>query len=543
MKSEVKLGKRGGFGGYNARDKSTTNRLKVYKSGGKVSRDRTGKIVKNAVFQNTLASGTVARVQPDRRWFGNTRVIGQRQLDSFRDSLQNSLIDPYKIVLRQNKLPLSLLNSKITSKRSHILEVESFESTFGKKATRKRAKLNSSTLEELVNQVAESSDKYDPSKDQLLAPVVAKDKSPDEIFKKGQSKRIWTELYKVIDSADVLIQVLDSRDPLGTRTKYIERFLKKEKPHKQLVFVLNKCDLVPTWVTAKWIRALSAEYPTLAFHASINNPFGKGSLIQLLRQLSRLHSDKKQISVGFFGYPNVGKSSIINTLRKQKVCRVAPIPGETKCWQYITLFKRIFLIDCPGVVYNSGDSETDTVLKGVVRIENLPDPADHVEAVLQRCRAEHLAKHYGVSSWTSHVDFLEQLATKTGKLRKGGEPDIHTAAKIVLHDWQRGKIPFYTLPAGEACDRTTMEASQGKMKIENQSLSAQKGLSCSLVPATSVSPPKIEEDNTGIDWDEVCASVAEPVSLTQATKRDADQPEGTEKRPRTDGEWHSKEHK
>jgi hypothetical protein len=169
-----------------------------------------------------------------------------------------------------------------------------------------------------------------------------------------------------------------------------------------------------------------------------------------------------------------------------------------------------------------------------------------VEAVLQRCRAEHLAKHYGVryafvwhaavvitqlfpSSWTSHVDFLEQLATKTGKLRKGGEPDIHTAAKIVLHDWQRGKIPFYTLPAGEACDRTTMEASQGKMKIENQSLSAQKGLSCSLVPATSVSPPKIEEDNTGIDWDEVCASVAEPVSLTQATKRDADQPEGTEK--------------
>ncbi len=55
-----------------------------------------------------------------------------------------------------------------------------------------------------------------------------------------------------------------------------------------------------------------------------------------------------------------------------QVCKVAPVPGETKVWQYITLMKRIFLIDCPGVVYNkTDDSETDAVLKGVVRVENL----------------------------------------------------------------------------------------------------------------------------------------------------------------------------
>jgi nuclear GTP-binding protein len=111
---------------------------------------------------------------------------------------------------------------------------------------------------------------------------------------------------------------------------------------------------------------LSKEYPTLAFHASITNPFGKGSLIQLLRQFGKLHGDQKQISVGFIGYPNVGKSSIINTLKKKKVCKVAPIPGETKVWQYITLMRKIYLIDCPGVVYNVGDSEDDIILKGVV---------------------------------------------------------------------------------------------------------------------------------------------------------------------------------
>lgn len=137
-------------------------------------------------------------------------------------------------------------------------------------------------------------------------------------------------MQKVIDSSDVVVHVLDSRDPLGTRCRNVETYLKKEAAHKHLIFVLNKCDLVPTWATAKWVRILSQEYPTLAFHASVNNSFGKGALIQLLRQFSKLHSDKKQISVGFIGYPNTGKSSIINTLRKKKVCDVAPIPGETK---------------------------------------------------------------------------------------------------------------------------------------------------------------------------------------------------------------------
>lgn len=57
-------------------------------------------------------------------------------------------------------------------------------------------------------------------------------------------------------------------------------------------------------VQSKWIKHLSKDRPTLAFHASINHSFGKGSLITLLRQFAKLHKDKKQISVGFIGYPN-----------------------------------------------------------------------------------------------------------------------------------------------------------------------------------------------------------------------------------------------
>ena len=195
---------------------------------------------------------------------------------------------------------------------------------------------------------------------------------------------------------------------------------------------------------------LSTEYPTLAFHASITNPFGKGALIQLLRQFGQLHSDKKQISVGFIGYPNVGKSSIINTLRSKKVCNVAPIPGQTKVWQYITLFKRIFLIDCPGVVYPSpNDSESDIVLKGVVRIENLKTPQDYIQDVLDRVKHEYIVNTYGVDNWEDYEDFLAKYAQKTGKLLKGGEPDLSTSAKMVLQDWQRGRIPYFVRPPFE----------------------------------------------------------------------------------------------
>ncbi len=60
---------------------------------------------------------------------------------------------------------------------------------------------------------------------------------------------------------------------------------------------------------------------------------------------------------------------------KKNCCRGAPIPGETKTWQYITLTKRIYLIDCPGIVHDDEQSDTDKVLKSVVRAEKVPDPS------------------------------------------------------------------------------------------------------------------------------------------------------------------------
>ena len=93
---------------------------------------------------------------------------------------------------------------------------------------------------------------------------------------------------------------------------------------------------------------------------------------------------------------------------------MAPVPGETKVWQYITLMKSIYLIDCPGTVQPSGNSEVDAVLKGVVRIEQLREAQEFVDEVLRRVKKEHVIKTYGIKQWDDATDFLEQLATKSG---------------------------------------------------------------------------------------------------------------------------------
>lgn len=237
-------------------------------TGGGAQRNAAGKVTKAAAFQSRDLPK--ARVEPNRKWFGNTRVISQEALSSFRDAMAKRASDPYQVLLKSNKLPMTLIRdgqgkNGIKQHQAKI-EVESapFEDTFGPKAQRKRVKLNVGTIEDLAGESEKMHETYMERMERarLLAgtssveeqageavpeaAVLATAKEP--IFLKGQSKRIWNELYKVIDSSDVVIHVLDARDPLGTRCHSVEKYIREEAPHKHLIFVMNKCDLVPTGV-------------------------------------------------------------------------------------------------------------------------------------------------------------------------------------------------------------------------------------------------------------------------------------------------------
>ncbi|KAK4245055.1 NUC091 domain-containing protein [Corynascus novoguineensis] len=460
--------------------------LNMYKDG-KATRNKEGKIVQAAAFQSKEVPKAV--VEPNRKWFTNTRVISQDTLKSFREAIAEKEKDPYSVLLKSNKLPMSLIRdgpSLQDGLKKHqakmTIESEPFSEVFGPKAQRKRPKLSFNTVDELAGYTEQSFDSYQARLEQIRLlngaagsaatdgdDVVEEDFSvataKEAIFSKGQSKRIWNELYKVIDSSDVILHVLDARDPLGTRCRHVEKYLATEAPHKHLVFVLNKIDLVPSSTAAAWIRVLQKDHPTCAMRSSIRNPFGRGSLIDLLRQFSILHKDRKQISVGLIGYPNVGKSSIINALRGKAVAKVAPIPGETKVWQYVTLMKRIYLIDCPGIVPpNQHDTPQDLLLRGVVRVENVEHPEQYIPAVLKKVKTHHMERTYELKGWKDHIEFLELLARKSGRLLKGGEPDVDGVAKMVLNDFMRGKIPWFTpAPAMEGGEDAVIEGRQGRL--------------------------------------------------------------------------------
>lgn len=166
----------------------------------------------------------------------------------------------------------------------------------------------------------------------------------------------------------------------------------------------------------------------------------------------------------------VGKSSIINTLRAKQVCKAAPVPGQTRVWQYITLFKRIFLIDSPGVVYSQTITETECVMRGVVRVENLTTPEDYIQPILDAVKPKYITQAYGITKWTDGEDFCEQYARYTGKLLKGNEPDIVKAAKMILNDFQRGKLPYYNPPplstAGDDANGKAALANDERLKVD-----------------------------------------------------------------------------
>ena len=287
----------------------------------------------------------------------------------------------------------------------------------------------------------------------------------------GQNSRrsFLGELRKIVENADVLLHVLDARDPLGTRSTAIEEMVLSHHG-KKLVYVLNKADLVPRNILMGWLTYLRQHHPTIPFKCNTqhqkgnlgraagkvgavsgssgmqsNQTIGADELLGLLKNYCRTDvKTKSVIAVGVVGFPNVGKSSLINSLMRSRAVNVSSTPGYTKVMQEVILDKNIRLLDSPGVVFADGDASS-TVLRNCINVEEMADVISPVGEILQRCPAAYLMELYGISKFSvdDPLSFLALVARMTGKLKKGGIPNMEATAKSILHDWNSGKIKYY----------------------------------------------------------------------------------------------------
>jgi len=286
--------------------------------------------------------------------------------------------------------------------------------------------------------------------------------------KEGIKRSFYKEFRNVVDQADVVLQVLDARDPEGCRCKDAETAVLANY-NKRLILILNKIDLVPPEVAKAWHKHLSKQFPTVLFKANTQNQKGKlcqakmdvrtvnhkmmntsaclgaKELMKVLGNYTRNKGLRTSIRVGVVGLPNVGKSSLINSLLRNRSCTVGATPGVTRNIQEVELDKNIKLLDSPGVVMINNVGPL-AMIQNSVKLDHLEDPVKPIELIMAHCGIEQLASHYTLPAFTTATELLSLLAFRQGKLLQGGRPDFMAAAKLLLKDWSNGTVQFYTSP-------------------------------------------------------------------------------------------------
>jgi len=354
--------------------------------------------------------------------------------------------------------------------------------------TKKEQEKSSTDLETLVSnaqarQVLHEKFNYDP--------VEKETESRTNSKSDGSVKAYYKEFKKVIEAADVVLEVVDARDPMGTRCKQVEAAVMESPVRKRLIIVVNKADLVPRENLEKWLKVLRGNFPTIPFKAStqiqsqklaqrkmkkkkhkqagaelkVSACVGAELLMSLLANYCRNNGIKTAIRVGVVGLPNVGKSSVINSLKRSRACSVGATPGVTKTVQEVQLDSKIKLLDSPGVVFATRkcQDEGSFALKNAVRVDNI-DPLPAATAILQRCTKEQMMDLYCLPEYNTPEEFFALKAQRQGKFGKGGRVDIIRAARGLIEDWNRGKIRYYTEPPEDVASQVSATVVQQMAK-------------------------------------------------------------------------------
>ncbi|KAL4446500.1 hypothetical protein ABPG74_001241 [Tetrahymena malaccensis] len=348
---------------------------------------------------------------------------------------------------------------------------------------------------------------------------------------------VWKQLWRVIERSDIIVQIVDGRDPLFFRCPDVEVYSKEVNPDKLNFLLINKSDLISDDIRKEWSTYFNEQNVQHMFfsakmeqekidanHAQEvkNNVFltkdlglndedeeekknqenektkqylntpnicNRETLLRTLKQLvqsvkqkknlikqkkeqdsvgnehledqlildqldeaenMKFNKQKMAIQIGMVGYPNVGKSSVINTLCNKKLVGVGSLPGKTKNFQTHFLEQDLILCDCPGLVFpNAASTRAEMVCNGVMPIDKLKDYLSPVDLLCSRIPKIVLEKLYKIKIDVEVPDgsyFLSKYAVAKGYYTGSGVPDMAKSSKLILKELVSGKLLYCKLP-------------------------------------------------------------------------------------------------
>lgn len=291
----------------------------------------------------------------------------------------------------------------------------------------------------------------------------------------GHMHKARKEIEEVMPQIDLVIEVLDARIPYSSENPMVAK-LRQDKP---CIKLLNKSDLADPEITNRWIEYLEQEQGVRAQAITTLQPAMVRKIPELCRKLVPVSEGAlKDIRTMIMGIPNVGKSTIINTLAGRVIAKTGNEPAVTKAQQRINLKNGIVLSDTPGILWPKVDNEASgyrLAVTGAIKDTAMEyeDVALFAAAYFLHAYPEAMMERYKLTSLpATDIELLEEIGRRRGALRSGGHIDLHKASELLLHEFRSGKIGLLSLETPEMAQAE--EAEVTKLLAEKEALKQAK---------------------------------------------------------------------
>lgn len=274
----------------------------------------------------------------------------------------------------------------------------------------------------------------------------------------GHMKKTRTLIADHLKQVDAVIELRDARIPNSSKNPEIESLL----GDKNKIIAMTKSDLASPILNEKWgdyFKARGEKY--IFMDARDNHALRKlyALLDETLREKAEkmkhkgIQSFRRRIMI--LGIPNVGKSTLINSMAKRKGAEVGNRPGVTKAKKWIKLSHEMELLDTPGILWPKFEDEevalnlafTGAIKDEIMDLETLA--YELITRLLKQGLQEQIAERYQIQTSDHPLETLQAIGQKRGFLLRGGEIDYERLSRAVLDDFRSGKMGRITLESPE----------------------------------------------------------------------------------------------